>query len=397
MASETLFSTLKQETKKAYGILFDKDWPAWIAGILIAVLALLVFLWSDPWAIASGYRNWGDWLFYGLGVIEKKPVVPWLHPISMSNFGIFLGALMSALMSRQFMVRQAPRFEYLKGLVGGLLMGVGAAFAKGCNAGGFYSAIGTLSLGGFAMMFGLGAGAWLGLKYLLWEMENITIKPLTPKERNGPFLGVNWDKVQPYIGVLLILAIIALFYLYASINDAPLGGLVFFTFLIGFVMHRSRFCFVRAFRCPFMTGEAEMVKVVAMSLMIYGLGSAALKWADVLEPLAGVRHPFFLGSLGGGLIFGVGMILAGGCASSTLWRMGEGHLKLVNTAVGFSIANSLTVSFLVTYKLDDKLGKAVFLPDVFTWYLVAPLFILFFVSWIILAAWNEKTEKFVLF
>jgi hypothetical protein len=29
----------------------------------------------------------------------------------------------------------------------------------------------------------------------------------------------------------------------------------------------------------------------------------------------------------GGLLFGVGMVLAGGCVSGTLWRMGEGYLN----------------------------------------------------------------------
>ena len=140
-----------------------------------------------------------------------------------------------------------------------------------------------------------------------------------------------------------------------------------------------------------------MVKVVAMSLMIYGMGSAVIKWAWIKEPMTGVYHPFFLGSLVGGLIFGVGMILAGGCASSTLWRVGEGHLKLVMTMIGFALSNALAAKAITALNLSDRLGKGVFMPDVFTWQATIPLFIIFFVMWAFIAIWNEDSEKFVIF
>ncbi len=397
MASGSLIASVKEEARKNYIAVFEQDWPSWLAGIFIAILALMIFLWDGPWGIAGGYKNWGNWVLYSLGINSEKPFAPWLHPMSMSNFGIFAGALFSAMMSRQFKIRKAPALEYGKGIVGGILMGVGAAFAGGCNVGGFYTATGMLSMGGIAMMVGLGGGAWIGLKYLLWELEHMPAKPLREKDGTGPFLGIRWDRVQPYIGTGVVVAVVAAFYAYSSIDKTVLGGLLFLGFLIGLVMHRSRFCFVRAFRCPFMTGEAEMVKVVAMSLMIYGMGSAVIKWAWIKEPMEGVYHPFFLGSLLGGLVFGVGMILAGGCASSTLWRVGEGHLKLVMTMIGFALSNALAAKVIATLHLSEKLGKGVFMPEVFSWQATIPLFIIFFVVWAFIAIWNEESEKFVIF
>jgi uncharacterized protein len=397
MAPGSLIASVREEARKNYIAVFEQDWPAWLAGIFIAILALMIFLWDAPWGIAGGYKNWGNWVLYSLGINKDQPFVPWLHPMSLSNFGIFAGAFFSAMMSRQFKIRKAPRLEYAKGIVGGILMGIGAAFAGGCNVGGFFTATGMLSMGGIAMMVGLGGGAWIGLKYLLWELEHLPATPLKEKKGTGSFLGINWDRVQPYIGSAVVVAIIAAFYTFSTIDKTELGGLLFFGFLIGLVMHRARFCFVRAFRCPFMTGEAEMVKVVAMSLMIYGMGIAVVKWAWIKEPMAGVYHPFFLGSLVGGLIFGVGMILAGGCASSTLWRIGEGHLKLVMTLIGFALSNSLAAKGLAALNLSDKLGKGVFMPDVFTWQVTIPLFIIFFMLWAFIAIWNEESEKFVIF
>lgn len=397
MASKTFIPSVKEEFRKNYIAIFERDWPAWLAGIFIAVLALMIFLWNSPWGIAGGYKNWGNWILYAIGINKNKPFLPWLHPMSLSNFGIFAGAFFSVLMSRQFMLRKAPPWEYAKGIIGGMLMGTGAAFSGGCNVGGFYTACGMLSLGGIAMMVGLGAGSWLGLKYLLWEIENITVKPIAIKNKTGGFMGINWENVQPYLGTVLFLTVTGAFYLYSAIDKTELGGLLFFGFLIGLVMHRARFCFVRAFRCPFMTGEAQMVKVVAMSVMIYGMGSAVIKWAWLKEPMEGVYHPFFLGSLVGGLIFGVGMILAGGCASSTLWRIGEGHLKLVLALIGFSLANPLTSMAIKALKLPEILGKGVFMPDVFSWSITIPLYLLFFMAWAFIAIWNQESGKFTIF
>jgi hypothetical protein len=146
-----------------------------------------------------------------------------------------------------------------------------------------------------------------------------------------------------------------------------------------------------------MTGESKMVKAVALSIIIYFAGSSVIKWAYLQEPTMGVYHPFVLGSLIGGFIFGIGMLLAGGCASSTLWRVGEGQTKLMATLVTFTLANSLTSKFLLSSGLGDKLGKDIFLPDVLTWQITVPFILVFFLAWVLVAMWNEKTEKFVVF
>jgi uncharacterized membrane protein YedE/YeeE len=140
-----------------------------------------------------------------------------------------------------------------------------------------------------------------------------------------------------------------------------------------------------------------MVRAVAISLMIYGLGSAVIKWSFIQPDTMGVYHPFWLGSMLGGLIFGVGMLLAGGCASGTLWRVGEGHTKLMVALVSFSLTNSAALAVLRRVDLSSKLGEGIFIPKVFTWEFTLPLFVAFLLFWSFMAIWNEKTEKFVVF
>ena len=140
-----------------------------------------------------------------------------------------------------------------------------------------------------------------------------------------------------------------------------------------------------------------MVKAVAVSLIIYFAGSSVIKGAYLVEPAMGIYHPFVLGSLTGGFIFGIGMLLAGGCASSTLWRVGEGQTKLMVTMVAFALTNSLTAKFLQVSGINEKLGQDIFLPDVMTWQITVPLVLTFFLTWVLVAMWNEETEKFVVF
>lgn len=397
--ASALWESIREEVRKDYISIFERSWPGWLAGIFLAILALLIFMWHSPWGITGGYRNWGDWILYGLRLSPERPTLPWLSGMSMSNLGLLAGALASALMSRQFRIRPAPPYEYLKGLAGGALMGTGAALAAGCNIGGFYNAVAMFSMGGYAMMIGLGAGAYLGLRFLLWELNNFPQQaagpPPTQDLKKEPL--VNWSRLSPFIGGAILIMILAAFYIFSAQGHTQIGGLLFFGALIGITMHRSRMCFVRAFREPFMTGDAEMIRVIAMSLMIYGLGSAVIKWNYLQPDIMGVYHPFWFGSLTGGIVFGFGMLLAGGCGTGALWRAGEGHTKLMLTLIAFSVSNSLGFKFLNNTGLADKLGSGTFMPAVFGWELAMPLYMLIMLAWVVWGIWNEKTEKFVIF
>lgn len=64
----------------------------------------------------------------------------------------------------------APWLEYAWGLLGGCLMGIGAALAGGCTTGGFFNPV---MHAGWVMWLGLLAGAVPGLTALLWTIENI--------------------------------------------------------------------------------------------------------------------------------------------------------------------------------------------------------------------------------
>ena len=379
-----------------YGMLFGRPWPLMTAALLVAVTNVFLFAFERPWTASDGARNWGDWLLRLLGAIRRPDLLaPWLYSGSILNLGLLGGAFAAALLSREFAIRVAPAGELAKGAVGGLLMGAGAVWAFGCNIGGFFSALSSLSLSGLAMMVGLGIGAYLGLRYLLWETDRW---PALSAGRSwiwgAPRSG--GMGAQPVLGALVMASLLALPFAYDAFGYTPQGGFLLFGVAFGVIFQRSRFCLARAFREPFMTGEGSHTRATAVALAVSLLGFSILKFTDLRDATTWVFPGFWLGGLVGGTLFGVGMVLAGGCGASSLWRAGEGHVKLWIAVLGFSLGGSLVREAMTRGQLLQRMGAAVFLPTVVGW--AGALFLILGVlaAWYLFAAWNEASRRFSL-
>lgn len=120
---------------------------------------------------------------------------------------------------------------------------------------------------------------------------------------------------------------------------------------------------------------------------------AILKSTDLKDASERVFPSFWLGALFGGALFGTGMVLAGGCGAGSLWRAGEGHVKLWVAVFFFAASASIMRQLLVRTNLIAQLGDEVFLPSVFGWtgavWVVAVLMII----WYLLSGWNEQRKR----
>ena len=381
-----------------YGAVFGRQWPAWVGGLLFGMLSIALFAWEKPWSVADGVRNWGDWLLNSINITDTLIIDPHLYSTSVLNIGIIGGAFAAALLARQFHVRGAPPWELFKGVIGGCLMGIGASLSFGCNIGGFFSATSALSLSGPMMMLGLLAGAIVGLKLLVWEVSYLELPAWMSRAgrvgSSGP--SGTWRRLQPLagLGVLATGAILAL--VYDGLDYTTRAGLLGFGLVIGVIMQRTRFCFVRAFREPFMTGHADATKAVAIAVVISTVGFTWLKWSDIKDWDVFVRDSFWLGSLLGGFIFGVGMSLAGGCASGALWRAGEGHVKLWVAIACFALSASYFRVWLTDSGRVERLGEAVFLPDYIGWEMALGGVVALMAIWYVCMTWNERRQKLVM-
>ena len=380
---------------RGYSRIFFENWPMWVGGVLIGIMSVVTFAWGRPWGVAGGLRNWGDWFFNIVGLYHRKPVSPLLSTNSILTLGLLWGAFGAALLSRQFSLRMAPPLELLKGIVGGIFMGVGAAMAGGCNVGGFYSAVSALSFSGVAMMIGLLMGAFLGLKYLYWELEHLPTGSTGGVKESEGGGGFDWFRIEPYLGAAALIGAVVAAFVYSRQAYTRVGGLLLCGIAFGIIIQRTRFCFVRGFRDPFMTGEGEVARAICISLIISILGFAALKWTGLRGESVYVPQAFWFGGLVGGIVFGIGMVVAGGCGSGSVWRAGEGQIKLMLAVLFFALSTSLFKLLIKSSAgFTALMGHRVFLPDYITYRWTVIGLVALLLVYYLLATWNEETDKF---
>ena len=382
-----------------YDALFGKSWKMWVGAILLSTFSICLYIIMSPWGASGGVLNWGQQV---INPILNKTVTAFTeNRYAMLNILILFGAFSSALFAKQFAIRIPPYGELVKGLIGGLLMGFGAVIGSSCTLGGFYSGWPSLSVGAFIFTFGLVIGTFFAVLYLLWEAEK---HPSISTGDSKTFLsGGKW---QPIAGaIVFILGLVFIYFLYPDSTVAGavvLIGFSFFGLLIGFVLQRSRFCIVRALREPFMTGESSAAVAVMGGIIVGLFGFIAMKFlSPTPTPTMFIFPNLWISGLIGGIIFGIGMTVAGGCVVGSLWRSGEGQVKLWFSVLGMFIAMPITAIIK-----DDILGllpaemttNTMYLPDVFggdlIGYIAAALFVLAIIAlWYIIVKWNERTGK----
>ena len=171
----------------------------------------------------------------------------------------------------------------------------------------------------------------------------------------------------PHALVLIALLVGLGFYL----NDAKLVKYLIFGVAFGMILQRSRFCFTAAFRDPVTTGGTSLTRAAFLAVAVGTIGFSALSLYSIStggKPLATDSvAPLSILTVIGGVMFGIGMVTAGGCASGTLMRVGEGFqlqwVALLCFMLG-SVAGAWAMGFLA------PLGKAnvkIYLPDHIGW------------------------------
>ena len=149
-------------------------------------------------------------------------------------------------------------------------------------------------------------------------------------------LQVPWGQAaRVAAGVLVALIVLYL------LRERPLWAMVWlFGLAFGFVLQRARFCFASAFRDLFLLRDGRVMRGVLVGMAVASVGFAFAMYnispnivADRLPPDANIL-PLGFHTLFAGFVFAIGMSLAGGCLSGSLYRMGEGYVASWVTMLG---------------------------------------------------------------
>ena len=136
----------------------------------------------------------------------------------------------------------------------------------------------------------------------------------------------------------------------AVAENAPLalavGGLAI-GFLFGAVVYRTNYCAMGSLADIHNFGDYRRFRAWVLAAATALIGATLLDAAGIVDLKRSMYlAPTFnwLGHIAGGLIFGVGMVLAGGCPSRNLARAGGGDLRALLTLMVLGLAAFMTIA-----------------------------------------------------
>jgi len=127
-----------------------------------------------------------------------------------------------------------------------------------------------------------------------------------------------------------------------QIQTALVLGLTFLlATLAGALFHRTHFCTMGAISDGVVMGDFTRARQWVLAVAVAALGFGVMAWQGLINPnntIYAGQQLSWLSLLLGGAFFGSGMVLASGCVSKSLVRVGAGNLKslVVLMAVGIS-------------------------------------------------------------
>jgi uncharacterized membrane protein YedE/YeeE len=119
-----------------------------------------------------------------------------------------------------------------------------------------------------------------------------------------------------------------------------LSAYLWFGFIYGMCLQYGRFCFASAFRDLFAVGVPRMVVGIMIATILFSFVSAFVSITGMSTFHAA---PTSIHAVIAGLIFGVGMVFAGGCASGSLYKTGEGNGVAMLVLLSISVTQAIFV------------------------------------------------------
>jgi len=118
----------------------------------------------------------------------------------------------------------------------------------------------------------------------------------------------------------------------------------------GATVQRSGFCTMGAISDWVLMGETSRLRSWGLAIAVAMLGSQLLHLSGLIDLRASIYAGPSLGWLGaalGGLLFGFGMVQAGGCGNRTLARLGAGNLKSLLVVLMIGLSGYITLRGLL--------------------------------------------------
>jgi len=163
----------------------------------------------------------------------------------------------------------------------------------------------------------------------------------------------------------------------------------------GVVMHRSDFCIAGMFRDLFLFRNSPLLRslilLAVLNMLLFELASlVGILHYSLPSSLYGLPS---LTNLLGGILFGIGMVLAGGCVVGTLYKLGAGSTTALCAFAGLIIGSAVYAEFHPQWKqlaMLTRLGNSATLPQLIGLSPELVIFVLLTGAVFMLYKWQKK-------
>lgn len=337
--------------KSHYLIGFWKPLPAVIAA---GILSTYYFgLTGTFWAVTGEFTRWGGhimqlfgahpetWGYFKVIGFEGSP----LDRIDgVMIIGMFAGCFAAALWANNIKLRMPQhRIRIFQAILGGIIAGFGARLAMGCNLAAFFTGIPQFSLHAWYFAVATAAGSYFGAKFTLMPMFRIPVK-LKKVSAASP-LTQNHDVAKRRFKLGMIIFTLALAWGFYTLLDSPVMGFAILCGIgFGLLIERAQICFTSAFRDLWITGRTHMAKAIIIGMAVSAIGIFSYVQLGATPKILWAGPNAVIG----GLLFGFGIVLAGGCETGWMYRAVEGQVHY--WWVGFGNIIGATI---LAYYWDD--------------------------------------------
>ncbi|MBY0223653.1 selenium metabolism membrane protein YedE/FdhT [Mammaliicoccus sciuri] len=317
----------------------QRYWNPYVVLLIAGILSALYFgLTSTVWAVTGEFTRLGGDLLKLFGVdisgwqyfdmVHLKGTT-WSRPDGWIVWGMFIGALIMVLLSNSFKIRlPQQKRRYVQGLVGGIIAGFGARLALGCNLAAFFTGVPQFSFHSWIFIVATGVGTFFGAKLtkMRWwkgrpSLTRGAAKPSTVKKR----------VIQPYVGGTIAVLYIGLVTYFFATGQKLLGLGALFGLAFGILIERGQICFTSAFRDLFLVGRSIMAKAIIIGMAVSSVLTVIVISVYDLTPITQIAA---LSTFVGGVLFGLGIVMASGCETGMMYRLMEGQVLFLPVFAG---------------------------------------------------------------
>lgn len=328
-----------KQFRQTYMVNFWRPTPAVIA---LGVLAAYYFgITGTYWAVTGEFTRWGGHIlqFFGVDIsnwgyykIMKMEGTSLTRIDGVMIIGMFAGCIAAAFWGNNVKLRMpASNIRIAQALIGGIIAGFGARLGMGCNLASLFTGIPQFSVHAWFFTIAMIIGVYLGTKVTMLPFFQSKIK--LQKVSCSKELQKDETQIKSFFKFgtfVFIAAILWALYLIFFANSQKLGIAVLFGCAFGLLIAKAQICFTSAFRDIFTTGRNELAIAIVIGMAVSTIGvfsyimigtPAKIMWAGPNAIL-------------GGLLFGFGIVLAGGCECGWMYRAVEGQVHFWIVGIG---------------------------------------------------------------